>query len=216
MHILNSKYKHIIWDWNGTLLDDVNVVIRVMNSLLKKRNMTLIDKDTYREIFNFPVINYYSQLGFDFSIESFEKISNEYIELYRLSSYECNLHQDAEIILQKITKAGITQSILSASQQEYLEHFIDFYKIREYFIQLIGLDNHFAESKIEKGKKWLSELPHDSNEVLLIGDTIHDYEVSRALNCDCILVDCGHQRHEKLIRCGVTVCKSLNELYQLL
>lgn len=91
MNILESGYKHIIWDWNGTLLDDVEVVINIMNSLLEKREMTVINKDRYLEIFDFPVKNYYTKLGFDFSLEPFEKIANEYVELYRDAYHTCNL-----------------------------------------------------------------------------------------------------------------------------
>ena len=68
-----KAYKHIIWDWNGTLLDDVDIVIDCMNSLLKKRNLPLLHVDKYKDIFTFPVKDYYSQLGFDFTTEPFEK-----------------------------------------------------------------------------------------------------------------------------------------------
>ena len=62
-----AKHKHIIWDWNGTLINDVWLVVEAMNKMLKKRNLPKIDSKKYREIFDFPVTEYYSKLGFDFS-----------------------------------------------------------------------------------------------------------------------------------------------------
>ena len=212
MNILNSGYKHIIWDWNGTLLDDVEVVINVMNSLLEKRKMPVIDRKRYLQIFDFPVINYYITLGFDFSLEPFEKIANEYVELYRDAYGACNLQQDAKKILKLINDSNITQSILSASEQAYLDESVNFYKISDFFVKLLGLNDHFAVSKVENGKRLLQDLSLSPKEVLLIGDTVHDYEVSKAIGCDCVLVSCGHQHLDKFKNYDVPIYNSLSEL----
>ena len=212
MNILKLGYKHIIWDWNGTLLDDVEVVINVMNSLLKKRKMPVIDRERYLQIFDFPVINYYITLGFDFSLEPFEIIANEYVELYRDAYSACNLQQDAKKILKLINDSNITQSILSASEQTYLDESVNFYKISDFFVKLLGLNDHYAVSKVESGKRLLQDLSLNPKEVLLIGDTIHDYEVSKAIGCDCILVTCGHQHLNKFKNYDVTVYNSLSDL----
>ena len=76
------KYKHIIWDWNGTLLDDCKVCVKSFNRSLKKRNRRPISLDKYRSIFTFPVIDAYKKVGFDFKKESFSKVSNEFVEFY--------------------------------------------------------------------------------------------------------------------------------------
>lgn len=212
MNILKSGYKHIIWDWNGTLLDDVDVVINVMNSLLVKRSMPVIDRERYLQIFDFPVINYYTKLGFDFSLEPFEIVANEYVKLYSDAYRTCNLHQDAEKVLKLIQNSDITQSILSASQQTYLDESIDFYKINNFFIRLFGLNDHYAVSKVENGKRLLQDLSLNPKDVLLIGDTVHDYEVAKAIGCDCILVACGHQHLDKFKNYDVPVYSSLMEL----
>ena len=212
MSILNSGYKHIIWDWNGTLLDDVEVVINVMNSLLIKRKMPVIDKEQYLKIFDFPVINYYTKLGFDFSLEPFEKIANEYVELYRDAYGTCNLQEGAKKVLKLINDSNITQSILSASEQTYLDESVNFYKISDFFVKLLGLNDHYAISKVENGKRLLQDLSLSPKEVLLIGDTIHDYEVSKAIGCDCVLVACGHQHLDKFKNYDVPVYNSLSDL----
>jgi len=67
----------IIWDWNGTLLDDVDICIDTINALLSKYKKKPISKESYKSLFTFPVQNYYSKLGFDLSLESFKKIKEE-------------------------------------------------------------------------------------------------------------------------------------------
>ena len=76
-----KKYNHIIWDFNGTLLDDAWLCVEILNDLLEKRKMPLITPALYGRIFDIPVIDFYEKIGFDFSIESFEIVGTEFITL---------------------------------------------------------------------------------------------------------------------------------------
>ncbi len=206
------KYKHIIWDWNGTLINDIWLVVEIMNKMLKKRNLPRIDSKKYRDIFDFPVTKYYSKLGFDFSNEPFKKLTNEFISEYYQRFNECKLFDEAEEVLEKIRDRGISQSILSASKEDVLIEKIKYYGIDKYFSKIIGLENHYAESKIERGKKWIAELNLNPQEVLLIGDTIHDYDVSKHIGCDCLLVANGHHSYERLTSLEIDVIGTLKEI----
>ena len=210
-----SKYKHIIWDWNGTLINDIWLVVEIMNKMLKKRNMPGIDVKKYREIFDFPVIDYYAKLGFDFSDESFEELTVEFIGEYYQRFNECKLFDKVEEVLKKIRDRGISQSILSASKEDVLIEKIKYYGIDKYFIRIIGLENHYAESKVEKGKEWIAELNLDPQDVLLMGDTAHDYIVSKHIGCDCLLIANGHYSYERLAKLGVDVIGTLKEMIQI-
>ena len=77
-----SQYKHIIWDRNGTLLDDAWLFVDIMNGVLKNHNMATITVDQYREIFGFPIKNYYTILGVDLENESYKTYGLEFIESY--------------------------------------------------------------------------------------------------------------------------------------
>ena len=206
------KYKHIIWDWNGTLIDDVWLVVDIMNKMLKKRNLPGIDSKRYREIFDFPVMDYYAKLEFDFSNESFEDLTVEFISEYYARFNECKLFDKVEEVLKKIRNMGISQSILSASKENILVEKVKYYGIDKYFCRIMGLENHYAESKVERGKKWIAELNLNPQDVLLIGDTAHDYIVSRNIGSDCLLIANGHHNYERLAKLGVEVINSLKEI----
>jgi phosphoglycolate phosphatase len=180
--------------------------------MLKKRNLLKIDSKKYREIFDFPVTKYYSKLGFDFSKESFEELTIEFIGEYYTRFNECKLFDKVEEVLKKIRDRGISQSILSASKEDVLTEKIKHYGIDKYFCRIIGLDNHYAESKIERGKKWIVELNLNPQEVLLIGDTIHDYDVSKHIGCNCLLVANGHHNYERLASLETDVISTLKEI----
>jgi len=209
-----SKYKHIIWDWNGTLINDIWLVVEIMNKMLKKRNMPGIDSKKYREIFDFPVIDYYAKLGFDFSKESFEELTVEFINEYYTRFNECKLFDETEEVLKKIRDMGISQSILSASKEDVLIEKIKYYGIDKYFCRIMGLENHYAESKVERGKKWIDELNLNPQDVLLMGDTAHDYDVSKHMGCDCLLIANGHNSYGRLAKLGVDVIGTLKEMIQ--
>jgi phosphoglycolate phosphatase len=207
-----SGYKCVIWDWNGTLLDDMAVCINVMNRVLGHRGLPELDGTRYREIFGFPVKDYYMQLGFDFKAEPFEQISSEYIENYREEGLCAALRNGGVQLLEHIRDQGIRQVILSASQKEDLVRQVGYFGILGYFDELLGLDNCHAASKTEIGVEWLKNSGIEGNEVLLIGDTRHDFETAAELGCGCILLSCGHQAPERLTGLGVPLIDSLAEV----
>ena len=156
-----------------------------------------------------PVIDYYRKLGFDFTKESFEKTGTEFIKHYEKRQNELVLNKGVRDTLEKIKILGLSQSILSASSDAVLQEVTTRLDLRHYFIKVIGLENHYAFGKIEKGKAWMKELQKSPNEVLLIGDTAHDFEVSKELNIDCVLIPSGHYSEKKLLDCGVPLISSI-------
>lgn len=211
-----SKFKHIIWDWNGTLLNDTWLCVEVLNGLLKKRGRELISGEVYRQNFGFPVIQFYHYLGFDTDVDSFERVSHEFIGDYEARWLtECALHPDAQNILSSMAAAGLTHSVLSAAKQEALETGIRHYGIREHFTGLCGTDNIYAHGKVERGRQWIDQLHWDPTEIVLIGDTLHDFEVAEAMGTDCILMTHGHHTPERLAATGKPVAHSLRELVDM-
>lgn len=209
---MKMPYRHIIWDWNGTLLNDSWLSIKAINILLVKYNLPEIELDMYREIFTFPVIEYYKKLGFDFRKEPFSKVGTEFIHEYTSRMYEPALHSNALKILEMVRQKNITQSILSASKLQLLEPLMDHHRIRSYFTRIIGLDNHYAHSKLAIGKEWIEELGYDNHEVLFIGDTFHDFDVGKGMGVDTVLISHGHTNHAHLLKAGVPVFKSFSDL----
>jgi phosphoglycolate phosphatase len=210
-------YKHVIWDWNGTLLDDTWLCVDVLNGLLARRGRAAITVADYRENFGFPVIHFYEYLGFDTDVDSFDQVSREFIGDYESRWFqECRLHRDVDRVLTKLTQCGLTHSVLSAAKQEALESGIRHYGIREHFTGLAGTDNIYAQGKIGRGKQWIQQLPWRPEEVLMVGDTLHDYEVAQAIGTDCILLSHGHHTAERLAATGARLAPSLSALLDLL
>ena len=76
------KYKNVVWDWNGTLLNDVKVGVNTLNDMLGRRGLPLLSVEDYKEKFGFPVIDFYDRVGFDMEKESFHELSVDFVETY--------------------------------------------------------------------------------------------------------------------------------------
>ena len=212
-----APYKHIIWDWNGTLLNDTWLCVEVLNELLTERGRKPLSEEDYRTHFGFPVVHFYEFLGFDTDRDSFEKVSHEFIGAYEARWLEeCTLHQRAATALESLAARGISHSVLSAAEQSALEAGIAHFGIREHFLGLVGTDNIFARGKVEQGKEWIAQLDWAPAEIVLVGDTLHDFEVAQAIGADCILLAHGHHCPKRLLRTGAPVVDSLDELVQQL
>ena len=209
------QYKHIIWDWNGTLLNDGWLFVDVMNTVLKRHELESITLEKYREIFGFPVKDYYKKLGFDFEKEPFEESGLEFIRGYENRRYDAKLYPQVISLLTELREMGISHSILSAQHQSLLNDLTDYYKIRDQFIGIIGLDNHYAHSKVENGIKWVKQLDMNPQEILMIGDTDHDFEVATAMGVDCILLSHGHHCKSRLQNSGAKVLYNLSDISKL-
>jgi len=213
---MKTRYKHIIWDWNGTLLNDIALCIKVLNRLLEQRGRLPITQEDYRRNFRFPVIHFYKYLGMEIGKDSFEQISREFIDNYESHCFqECSLQPGANDVLTQLAKHGITHSALSAAKQDALELGIQHFGIRDHFIGLSGASDIHAKGKIQQGLNWIQQLDWNPNDIVLIGDTDHDYEVSLAMGTDCILTARGHHAYERLAKTGARVINSLEELVPL-
>jgi len=206
------KYKHVIWDWNGTLLDDTWLFVEVMNISLAKRGLNLITRDIYRDLFTFPVRDYYIKLGFDLEKEPFEKCGMEFIHEYEKRKFDATLYSQAAGVLINLKDQGISHSILSAQNQKTLDELTAHYQIRNLFMGINGLDDYYAHGKVEVAKAWIRTLNFDPHEVLMVGDTEHDHEVAEAMGVDCLLLTCGHNSVDRLQSAAAYVVHSFDEI----
>ena len=207
-----KNYKHIIWDWNGTVLNDLDLCVDVANNLFSKKNVPTLTVEKYKSIFTLPVKNYYIAAGFDFEKESFEVVGKEWMDEYEERKYECQLHEGLIDVLEKIKFLGMEQSLLSAYKQDNLREMADKFNLTKYFSNIVGLDNIYAASKVELGKELMKTIGNGHGEALMIGDTTHDFEVANEIGADCILVAGGHQNLDTLNKTGVKVYNTIREL----
>jgi phosphoglycolate phosphatase len=188
----------VIWDWNGTLLNDVQYCLDILNNLLIDNQLKSLTLEQYRKVFTFPVKDYYEKAGFDFSKKSFEELGKIFIDNYEKNKHSLNLFDGVVNILEYFESIGVEQYLLSAYKQDNLENFLEYFKIKKFFKKIKGLDNIYAGGKTELGIELRKQINYSKEQVVLIGDSLHDYEVAQTINVQAILISNGHQSAEKL------------------
>jgi phosphoglycolate phosphatase len=194
-----SSYNNIIWDWNGTLLDDYDVIKKAISYQLKEHGLPIPTDEELKEMFCFPIREYYRRLGFRLDQAQFAQLAKNYLNAYQeLVVSESSLHNGTEAILHALSSVGKKQFILSAAEQNYLREQVAFYRIDNFFEKIVGLSNIYGDSKVDLGKSLMKEQQLIRKETILIGDTDHDYEVACALGIECLLIAGGSQSYGKL------------------
>lgn len=209
-----ASEKYLIWDWNGTLIDDVDASVRVMNLLLRKRGMELITKAHYLEVFDFPVKNYYQRVGFDLKYEQFEELAVEYIDSYLIELQHVKLFEGALDVLKKFKNKGYTQILLSAMEQNSLLRNLIYLKADASFDDVFGSFDMEAYGKIDVAQEVKEDYELTPKNALLVGDTLHDKEIADELGVSCILLSTGHQSRARIEKAGVPIVDTLQELAQ--
>ena len=205
------NYTDIIWDFNGTILDDVDAGIRSVNKMLSDRGLdTIKDKEHYRRLFKFPIIEYYRELGFDFEAEPYEVLAPIWVAEYLENCKQSKIREGFMGVFLAFRKMNVRQYVLSATELSMLKSQLSALGIADLFNGIYGLDNIHAHSKTELARVWCLE--HPDAKVLFVGDTDHDYLTARAIGADCALVCGGHHSKEKLLSCeGAAVYDSLDD-----
>ncbi len=211
-----NRYTHVIWDFNGTIYNDVDACIACANHLLTSHGLKpLASKEEYRQKFGFPIIEYYTRLGFDFTKLSYDELAVEWVEDYMARSASARVYDDIPAVLDAVRKRGLEQWILSATESDMLKGQLESLGILSRFHGVLGMDTIHAYSKEQIGVAW--RCAHPEAKALMVGDTDHDAQVAAAMGIDCVLVAKGHQSKERLQQCPcLFVADSAEEILQLL
>ena len=211
-----SSVETILWDWNGTLLDDVDICITAMNKMLAGRDMATINSEFYYKNFTFPVIRYYEAMGWDFSVQNFNDISIEFMANYDALFYSSSLHQNTFKTLEFFKEQGYKQIVVSALEHNRLIESLSIHGLDHFFDASYGIENILGGGKIHLAKRMIEEQNLIPERTCMIGDTEHDLEVAQAIGTQCILVAHGHHTIERLQKLNVTVVNNFMELKEVL
>lgn len=207
------RYNHIIWDWNGTLFDDVQISIDAVNKMLENtQNSNRLNLESYRECFCFPVIEYYKKAGLDLETYSFDYLAQMYIDIFTKIQFTATLNDYTKTALEQFKNSNIEQSVISVCEQERLVNQIKKFGLEKYFDQVLGTSDNYAVGKQQIAGDFIKSNSINPENVVLIGDTYHDFEVAKSINCDCILVAGGHQSRRILEKSKTTVLDNLEQV----
>ena len=190
--------KYVLWDWNGTLLDDTQAALDTLNEMLVRRGRKPIAMDFYRDHFAFPCRPFYEQIGMPVPDSEWDALAKEYHDIY--SRQPVRLNNETLAALERVKTAGVRQSIISALRQDLLDDVTKAFGVAPYMECIYGTDNLDGASKLDRALELMNRLVATAAEgdrflsnVVMIGDALHDKEVADALGVRCVL--CGQGSH---------------------
>lgn len=208
------KYDVIFWDWNGTIIDDVEICMETVNSLLKEYGKKPFSaRADYHKVFRFPIIDYYRDAGFDFDEVPFDVLAHKYIARYDVNCRRAKIFPDILNVLCTFKRDGIKQIMLTASEKNDLIRWLDEIDALKFFDDIIANDDIYAAGKADIAKRWLKKHPEINLErAVMVGDTTHDVEVARAMGIDAVTIARGHGARVALEKTGAPVFDNADEM----
>ena len=205
-------YDFIIWDWNGTLLDDISASLNSVNDMLALRGMEPIGVERYRECIGTPIRCFYEQV-FDMDKEDYPALLAEYHAGYDRHLSGCSVGKGAIEALEFFASQGSAQVIISSCEQNQLLKGVESCGLSGYFDAVLGASDFLAAEKVERAQKYLAEKSQKSSpKILVIGDLLHDFELANAVSAHCVITKSGHEDWGRLEKSGVDTVNNLTEL----
>lgn len=190
------SYTDIIWDWNGTLVDDVAVSVDCVNDIFTLYNMPHTTIEEYLSVITPSLEEYYGRY-FDMSRHTMTELLSLFQKYYKQRTNQLVLMNGAADALRLLKESGKRQYIVSSFEQSALNDSVKMLGVRDYFDIISGCDDIHCGSKSERARK----IVQNSEKAVLIGDSVCDYITATEAGCDCILIASGYQQKSDLLKC---------------
>ena len=208
--------KHIIWDFNGTLLGDAQLSVDVDNAVFDRLGLPRITLDTYRRHMTMPVCDFYAALGIDLVAYPYETISRLWLDLFNAGAVGAGLVPGALEAVRHFDRIGYTQSVLSASYAPSLRAQCDALGLTPYMRAIDGRADESGGKKTDIARKHMARLGLTGDDTILVGDMATDAQLAQKLGARCVLVSWGHNDLPRLEASGCLVVHSFDQLKEIL
>ena len=208
--------KHIIWDFNGTLLADAQLSVDCDNYVFDELGLPHITIEDYRAHMTMPVRDFYTALGVDLAVYPYDVISRLWLDRFNQLAVETGLVPGVMDVVRALHAAGYSQSVLSASYEPSLLEQCGQLGLAPYMQAINGLSDESATPKTEIGRRQMAALGLAPGDVILVGDMIADSALAAALGAQCVLVPWGHNSRQRLETTGRRIASSCEELLRML
>ncbi len=203
---------HVVWDWNGTLFDDVSAMYGAACEVFAARGLPAVTMSAYRAAYTRPISLFYSRLfGREFDPAEFPGLEQDFHAAYRSRMTPCGLAEGAAEALASWRGRGGTQSLLSMWRHAELLPFVEWFGIAGEFMRIDGLRGLGGGRKSAHLAAHLAALGLRPADVLVVGDSVDDADAAADAGAACVLYDGGYHDRNALDAVGVPVVGNLEQ-----
>ncbi|WP_330175553.1 HAD hydrolase-like protein [Streptomyces sp. NBC_01498] len=211
---------HLIWDWNGTLLDDFTAVIGATNAAFADIGLPPITAERYRDLYCMPIPVFYERLMGRLPTDAEWLVMDATFHRYYVERrVACALTEGVEELLSGWTLAGRSQSLLSMYEHEQLVPVVREYGIHQHFVRVDGRTGPSGGTKAVHMERHLTALAAEGRitpaRTVVIGDAVDDALAAAHVGARAVLYTGGSHSRRSLEAVGVPVVDSLADAVDL-
>jgi phosphoglycolate phosphatase len=186
------KYKAIVFDWDGTLMDSVSKIVESMQTSAKQLGFPIPDYDQAKDVIGISLLPALKQL---FEIED-EKVAMDLFHTYKEhfkdhAQISSPLFTGALELLETLKLQGYILAVATGKARQGLEHNWHHSNTKHFFSASRTADDAQSKPSSDMLMQILSELNLSADQVLMVGDTTYDMAMAEAINMDRIGVSFG-------------------------
>jgi phosphoglycolate phosphatase-like HAD superfamily hydrolase len=205
--------KHIVWDWNGTLLDDSTATYRAACEVFAAYRLPAVSLAAYRAAYTRPIQTFYARLfGREISPVEFAGMDDEFHAAYARAMAEVTLTEGARDALRDWREGGGSQSLLSMFRHAELMELVRRFDVELEFTRIDGLVGPGGGRKAAHLTAHLAAQGLDPGDVLLVGDSLDDAAAATEVGAHCVLFNGGYHARPALSEAGVPIADTMPEV----
>ncbi len=206
--------KTILWDFNGTVMDDLGASVGAVNAMLARRHLLPITEEWYTLHLIMPLEAFYESVGFDMKQERIEEVSEEFQR--ECGKFPRPVFPEVLRMLETFRSKGYRQLLFSSLHHDILIRQAEERGISAYFEGIVGRQDRSLGGKEQAVQAYFEARNIHPHEVLFIGDLTTDAAMAEYIGSPCALIAKGHQHHSVLEQTGAYVLDSATDLENLL
>lgn len=200
----------ILWDFNGTVMDDMGASVAAVNQMCLRRGLPTITEEWYTLHLVMPLERFYSSIGFDMQKEPLAEVSEEFQR--ECAKQPRPVFPEVLDALERFRKAGYRQLLFSSLHHDHLIAQAKERGITAYFEGIVGRRDRSLGGKEQAAAEYLQQHGIKPETVLVVGDLTTDWDMASFVGCPCALIEKGHQHRAVLSKTGAHVLKDASEL----
>lgn len=204
---------HVVWDWNGTLFDDVGLIIGATTTTFAELGLRHVGPDDYRVHYTRPISVFYQRLlGRPLIDGEWERLDETFHTHYRRGIAECRLSRGAEVVLGAVAERGWSQSLCSMYPHEELVEHVHRLEVASYLSRIDGLRGPRGGRKRDHLERHIESLGVEPQGVVVVGDSLDDAEAATDVGAVPILVASGLHDESHFSGVDVPVVRTMEQV----
>ncbi len=220
---MKPSERHIVFDWNSTLLDDIAYLHGATNHLLTLEEVEPVSLDFFRSHYDVPFRQLYYNLGLpDERVQRLiDRENSTFHDYYEPMALRDGLRDGATEILDHARTHGVKTYILSNHIVEPIRTQLRRLEIEHFFAEVLAYANRTTQfrdmTKGERLRRFRAEHGWSDHSAIIVGDSVEEIDIAREQDMVAVAITGGCVSEERLRDARPDyVIHSLHELQPIL